>query len=982
MGKNKEEIRIKLVTEYDPKNVKQGAGEVEESMGKVEESFDKADKSSKKFKDRLKGVTDRVKESASQIASAREGAIIQEEKQANGLVKTIFWIGKAILILKAKQIAAQKAFSGVRKAGSRLASSIKKSMTKSRLAIAGVAAAFIGFVVAYKKFNRAAKQAAKDLKPFEDKLKSVQFTTGATSKEMGSLRKIIEGVALRTGEDLNSMADYVNKFKELGLGLKESTEAAVAAVNVAKRSGRETSEVVNALQQAYKGSADEAKRLGINVEGITKEEMQRGKVVRRIRKMYGKGVAQASEISRIEAERKRVQLETKKVMADAYKQSEGIRESWALIKLQFTKVKAIILSAFGSKVVAPLNRGISLIIKGMFNFGALSKLVVTQFEYSILSAAAKFADAILKVYHLLPDWARVAGMSFQKLADRQRKLHAEAQQALERRKKLEEEILDVKSVGQSNEDFNEELANEIAKLSNKDTRVFEPEEEKEEKEKKKEEKKEKIIPRFHGPFRPPRPSIRTHMDRVIETKAKGRQEREAAAQKYRQTEGKDDYRKLIQGQIDQLKKKGELKEAARSYRKQGMSKEDAMAKAVTDLVHGQKGYMKKLDLRLRAIPTTPPFNTKFFVRGIKRNVVKPMREAINKFAETPEILKTNLITIYRKTMRGMFRKYGTFLKELPGKLTGALKKLPGMITKQMMAQSEAIVAPSEIEKMDDGTKEGQLAQLEATKANAEVGVESAKEITSGVLDMIQPGLGMILEMFTQNPEQVEAFFESLLNGVVIMVETISKNIGPIISAMVKNIPKVIVAVVKAIPVIIESLVKELPMAIEILINELIKALPDILMAAMHLMKVVLLDPFIGLPSVLTKLVKSMFGFGRFGRRSAYDGVDAPKPPSNLAEYDELGNKITTLRKDINDDDSDEKDEDKGGGERIAPITIKGVEHTDSVLTAAEAFNPYINEDADTGPKQPVKIEIQIGNTRFGEVLTDLYETGYPTVVTI
>ena len=61
--------------------------------------------------------------------------------------------------------------------------------------------------------------------------------------------------------------------------------------------------------------------------------------------------------------------------------------------------------------------------------------------------------------------------------------------------------------------------------------------------------------------------------------------------------------------------------------------------------------------------------------------------------------------------------------------------------------------------------------------------------------------------------------------------------------------------------------------------------------------------------------------------------------------------------------------------------IEGAERTDDILTAAEAFNPYIDE-ANRRERQPVRIQIQIANTRLREILTDLDETGYNRVVSI
>ena len=68
-------------------------------------------------------------------------------------------------------------------------------------------------------------------------------------------------------------------------------------------------------------------------------------------------------------------------------------------------------------------------------------------------------------------------------------------------------------------------------------------------------------------------------------------------------------------------------------------------------------------------------------------------------------------------------------------------------------------------------------------------------------------------------------------------------------------------------------------------------------------------------------------------------------------------------------------------EGVTPQKISGIERTDDILTAAEAFNPYLDE-GHARERQPIRIQIQIANTRLREILTDLDESGSSRVVSI
>ena len=62
------------------------------------------------------------------------------------------------------------------------------------------------------------------------------------------------------------------------------------------------------------------------------------------------------------------------------------------------------------------------------------------------------------------------------------------------------------------------------------------------------------------------------------------------------------------------------------------------------------------------------------------------------------------------------------------------------------------------------------------------------------------------------------------------------------------------------------------------------------------------------------------------------------------------------------------------------LRIEGEVRSDNVLTAAEAFNPY-TDSGYSRQRQPIRVQINIGNQRLRDILTDLDETGYIRTVT-
>lgn len=966
MARN-EEVKITLSAAFEAKGVKQGASQVESALAQTEKAFEAVELSSKSLQQSLE------KTGKSTQGFSKSIGKIKTPKGVKDLTKSL---GKGRGGLGLAMGAASLAAGGV---GIAIGAAAKKIIT----------------------MGKESKAAYESMKKYEGGLKAIKQSTSGTTEQMTKLDGIIRDLGARTGEDIQDVADYVAQFSALGVGQKESTEAVTAALNVAKVEGKDASRVVSALMESYKGSSEQAKKLGLNVQGLTKEQLISGEAVDRIQEAYGETLTQAAQLTENEQETNRLLQETQEIKSKMWTQAEGLQETWDLIKLAIVKSKNASAKAF-----QPLVKYINRAVKMALNLRKTMKLSGAILGKIFNTVLAKATEGYAKMFDFLTGWSAKAlsliGVSVDVISNKLRETSADLYDRAEEYLNMENELRNqiFADTRGSERPSDAGLSGDLGGLSDTDTRVFAPK--KEPKAKKEKEKKEK-----EGPSK----WFEDWMDLLIK---RAEEAHDAQFEVWKQTQAD-----ILKMHEDQLAKNHE---AQIEY----VAAIDPILDKTNEYVETQRKLYKELanspeqikKMRDQAIETLRKFETvmEFTKKEWKKEISDPFAKVLKKFAEATLDYKNAADFLIQSAGKGIkfslrnagksLAKFGIGMVKKVGEgaekafknpsqsLQNAARTL-GKVLKNIVSTaisgSENIVAPSEIAAIDQSTKEGQLQALEATQANSQAGQDAAKSITSGLLSEISPVLGSLFESLLTDPEKLDAFFENLTAGFTIMVERIAENVGPIVDTLAKNMPRVVKALVKALPLIIRAVIKHLPKAVEILVFEIIKALPDIVLALVDLVWLTIKAAVIEIPRLVWKIfsglgrgIGSLFGFGSSpSPPSSYEVAGIAPPPQNLDQFRGVQDQAAQIRKELGEDDDDDADEGSTAKTppRIAPITIGGVTRTDQTLTAAEAFNPYVNEDFTKEAKQPVKIEIQIGDQRLREIITDLQETGYPTVVT-
>ena len=962
-----EEVKIKLSAEFEAKGVQQGASQVQVALSQTEKAFEKTELASKSLQKSIEQTGKNTKDFSKSLGK------VKTPKGVKGLSKSI---GKAGL-------------AGAFKVGALAAGGL----------VAGVGAAAVGL----GKLGKASKSSYESLKTYKGGLSAIQQATSGTAAEMSTLDGIIRDLGARTGEDIGNVSQYVSQFAALGIGQKEATEAVTAALNVAKTTGKDTGRVVTALMSSYKGSATEAERLGINVQGLTKEQLISGEAVERIQEAYGETLSTAAQLTEAEIETNRHLQEAEEIKSNMWTQAEGLRETWNLVQLAIAKIKVIALKAF-----QPMVRHINFAVKMAFNLRKSFRLSAAVLDKVFSTVLARATEGYADMFDFLTGWSSKAlsliGVSVDvisnKLRDVSDDLYSRADAASARAEKLRGEIRS--SLPGAGSQGSEGAADDTSGLSNVNTRVFTPK--KGPKPKKEKKEKDDFWDKWDK-----------KMDELIAI---------AMAERADQEKTREAIEKFVEGEwLAEQSAIAEQEQANQDrwgditsiYTKNLKSEHDMNVKehqkaniSLDNLIEANKETVKGLE-KMTSVWEHMKKEWKTHVTDPFKKQMKKMAEASTHYKSGGDFLKSKLVGAIKSPIKSAMKKLGTGASKamagigkmaasapamLAAKAAQALSTAIKSVFSAAVSGSENIVAPSELAAIDQSTKEGQLEYLEATEANSQAGQDAAEGITQNVLSELSPVLGNLFEVLLTDPEKLDAFFENLTAGFTIILERITENLGPIIDTLAKNMPRVIRALVKALPILVRALIKHLPTAIEILVFEIIRALPDIVTALLELMWLGMKAALIEIPRLIWKIfsglgrgIGSLFGFGRSpSPPSSYATAGISPPPQSLAEFRGVQDKAEKLRQEIaaddgDDDDDREKPTKAKAPPRIAPITIGGVTRTDKTLTAAEAFNPYINEDFNKEAKQPVKIQIQIGDQSLRDIITDLQETGYPTVVT-
>lgn len=1134
-----EEVKIKLTTEFDAANVTKATQEVEEGMKRVEERFVSSERASQNFENQLVDVGRQSRATAeTMVVGAEQTTVYVEANQqnANKLIKVIRNLALADFVAKKANQAHQKGYldlSGVikstesdvislsslvisffKRVGENIKRFVKAAFT-GKMAIVTISALVTGSLALIgRKLYKSARRAARALEPLRKTMRQVKFATKSSSKEMKALRGIIEILGTTTKESSTDIAGYIQQFSALELSQKESAEATIAAMNLAKTEGLDSKKVVEALVQAYRGNARHAKELGLSVKGVSKEEMMRGKLVKQIQKRYGETLKSSGRRLRIEIERDKILAQNRKKMAAIWRSSKGIRQLWIAITKKWVQLKGL-----APIILKPLAKGFDVFSRAIFNFGSTIKLFFRTLQNILLTTIKGWALLIQEIHLKLPK--RLQSDKLDSFLTRfTRKIDESLKNSVEAGKKHIDDIMKPIKFGFVAQEDKDKLSALLGKLSTESDRVIETEKEKKEKvkkEKKKKEKKEK-----------PKKKEETDEDRYYKFLAEMREKVRIGTKnftfwEFRLEEAKKYYRGIdeyfayrAQMKERELRLKGDLSVFQRLLRQlqdknRGMAEYDAYMENTAEIQRQRSGRLTHYEAQLKEMkdndrgrdeyyawkdeeelkrkrrkePTywelklksekygpqmrerAREFDLSWVGDQFEKQITIPIDKAVKEFVALYRAVRNfdtasgEMRRKWRRRFKSLTKEILGYFAELPSKIGHAVASIPGKVLESLRTNAESIKSPSEIGKIDTSTTQGKIDAIEAELENINTGIGAAQSITSDVLNMIQPGAGQLFEILTMDPEKVDKFFQVLYEGAVILMDRIAENAGPIIESMAKHAPKVTSAIIRNIPLIIAAIIRQIPNLVVVAVTEIIRQIPLIISSiAQGILAIFKPGGFggsaatpstpDGVGSIPASTTETEQAKAEVKKKAAEEepapdyskgpqgSVDASTIGGHVSGVDEAtsggggGGVLSTIAEGVGNffggvtswiSDTFGSTGDGGGGAapsqatkrktaleealeklyeqlkkeseknetaskqaavkqpRIAPITVKGVEHTDQILTSAEAFNPYINEDGAPKPKQPVQIQIQIGDQRLRDVLTNLEETGYPTVVT-
>lgn len=852
-----EEIGILLTADFQAQGVQQGAEAATAAVDKTAVAFKRATVSSEQIERSIEEAGKTMKKT-SQVFKGATGNI---DKSLDKTAKSAINFSKT---MEGAQIAAL---------------SFRQAITNAVVALRGRALGFIAAIVAataaVRRFVGGVGEASRSIQSLEGSLKQIQGSTRSTSEQMEALRGIIETVSAYTGEGIEEVADYMSRFASLGISQREAAEALVASLTLASREGREARSVVEAILNTYRGSAEQAQQLGLNVAGLTKEQLEAGAAVDKIQEAYGKALSVSKDITQSSIENRSMMNELRVVLNNIYDDWKPIRAALSIAAGWFIKLN--LLTAKLADHVGDVNDEIirmPKLVLGVFKV-VFAHLNLLYFEIrEIFLEILAFPDQV-----------------FNKIDLAVAKFMAALGEGMETDTKFMDMLTWIDRVFRTN------LVNSVIDFSD-------------------------------------------HWDAVVENIV--------------ETSGD-----AIDEISDELKKA--RKEAKDSIKE-----------------------LKELTKRKKR-----PSDSENESTGIDFDA---LNEALNKANEGDEDKD--------KEKKKPYEPPATTGNPLMDALVAGVKETLG----QVISQTPQTTPAQEIMAMEDGS----LEQLKVQIENVELGEESAQSIASAMLNVVAPGAGEALKLMLLNPEKLNTFIDNLGNGITIMLQKLSRNmgaikksvgrlVGAIASGIARALPDLLIAAIKdgsgiwmyevAYDFAVE-MVAQVPIIVKAWGDTIKSHFGDILERFGEFVKNIFLNP--------VETVKKGFGAVWDGLKGAGEYIVDSVAGIGDQFQEDVANRTAEISSGINNLDEKNEAEDKVKKaeaaedtptqtqtqffERIAPITIGGVERTDQVLTAAEAFNPYVNEDA-REDNQPIEIQINLGTQRLIEFNTDITETGTTTVLT-
>lgn len=1004
----REEVEIVLKTSFDAQDVKKGSDQALDSTKKLEKGFQDASKSTGDLEDSFERVGTEATQAANLIDSAANQIVAgldRADVSADDLANSLKGAGASLGSASAETEDLGSAFAVTGAAGGVFGQVLQKVNKKAIAITAGFAA--VGKAI--WEITESIQEGELAVDRYRGALSNIEVATEATGEEMKVMSEIISELAAAAGEGGDDIAHYVARFASLGISQQEAIKATTAGLNLAKNEAKETRVVMDAILDTYKGSAEQAIQQGIAVAGLTQEQLKQGEAVRAIEGTYGKILDVVQEVGVVEAERERVQARIQELQHKIYNESTNIRNVWNGILLLWDKAKEFFFTML-EKATEFINSMVAVVV----NYEATLAFIMASIDVLYLEMKHGFYTTIDDMMSFALDKAgwlfRLLGIE---LVDNLKEGVVGAIQevdtaiALAKKAKGLAAIDALKPVTFGIEPSAAPSEEQVGALSDRDRRPTPVEKESKKADRKAKEKKEKPERRRADKIRGPIRLDETDQVEFLDT---------TLTIKIPELSSGSAFMAALSGLP------GDILAAANTGVSGFSTRQD-----LADLGEGTL-EQKRAILQNSVISETAAASiTGGFVGAGVEDFQAQMKAQ-------DDALKANAATLAEAAKRADEQVIQS-RKRIDDQLTKIEDAEIALANAQAQLavadESGRAAAESAVKDAEQATfQEGQ--QLEVFKdeasqfASKAVGVRKRADQAQADADqeggiiskalgnpLVVGGFQQLFKLLMQDPEQTKAFFENLTNGFTIMLEKITQNLGPVLKAIIRAIPPVLKAIIKAIPPLIKAIGELIPEIINILVTEIIPLLiTDIIPAIndaiftilaqavqttyntiVNFVKGIFEGGIAGIFEFIGTAIRNLFASSLLGKLLGFsplittDEDTGPKvfgsdqPVENLADQNQIRNEIRELelaQKGGSGGDVPGRELDFS---ELTDADFASVRRTDDITTSAEAFNPYLNEDA-RKPKQPIKIQIQIGDQELRSVFTEITEAGSPVLLSI
>ena len=893
----KEEVLVTLRTTLDSKGVERGSSASDKALKKMAGSFDKASKESGELEDAFDELAGEARQASRKVVDSVDniGESLDKASKGKRLSSLVDGLGKIGLAGFA----------------------IKSGIT----AAAGIVSGFTSRIEA----------AATEIDTFNGLMAGIASSTNASTREIEAFTRVAEDLAVVAGVDTSEIASLISLFTNLGASQQEAARAVRASINIANTQGRDLERTAKAILDTYKGSREQAIELGINVKGLSREELLRGKALDQIERSLGTQLQLTTETTDETLKARQANIELNKALKEIHTISGPIRDLWAGFKTDAIEI-GIRLINWANKILPDLRK----------SFNAFFTRLYSGIDLAIINAETLYL-------HLKRAAIEAATLTFADTTDIKAQI-----EALDIRRRALQELQKNPLTGNFGaggsslaKSLSDGVADAVEQLDSSRFSRYGDEDRRE---------REALLKADRNMRKADRKTDRDARQQMMNDALRAEQMRFQEERRYRDSIGVgsilSDARGAVSATASGAELQGLLDQITGSL--SGLSIDEAVSRSrgsgSDDL--GAARFRHSLLTELSGV-----------------------LEA-NKRMEALQKSEADRMKIEDEQRKVREERIATETAARQERFSALMAQVAEGITIVAQGASQTVGQDD----IDDLRKTDPFGAAQAEFSNQEVAIASSAEVATKVgeaaLAAINPALeqlaGPLLDLFLLKPDQVGTFFQNLANGFLIIIEQLANNVGPIIDQMAKHAPRVISALAGAAPKVILALLPHLPKIAFTFTTELLKALGKGLINIVNAM-------ISGVEAAINKIPFVDVSLGRVrGGDVATPRLSAPDPAqfqppefkSPRIEPIRIARKPVEVR--VANQGFDRFINDR--------LTIEGAQRTDNILTAAEAFNPY-QDSGQARQRQPIALQIQIGNQRLRDILTDLDESGYNRVVT-